>query len=97
MFVFGRGMLLLTRVRQGRRSVTMVTAMTQYSSNIGYRAIAQAVNDNVLIMPMIETREGVENVEWVELVSSLLLSRSRRFRLTRRDFLVLFSPVPSLP
>lgn len=41
----------------------MVTAMTQYSSNIGYRAIAQAVNDNVLIMPMIETREGVENVE----------------------------------
>ncbi|GFZ42999.1 hypothetical protein JCM24511_00717 [Saitozyma sp. JCM 24511] len=47
----------------GRRSVTMVTAMTQYSSNIGYRAIAQAVNDNVLIMPMIETREGVENVE----------------------------------
>jgi 2-keto-3-deoxy-L-rhamnonate aldolase RhmA len=51
----------------------MVTAMTQYSSNIGYRAIAQAVNDNVLIMPMIETREGVENVEWVGVAVSAIL------------------------
>ncbi|WVQ83442.1 hypothetical protein IAT38_005583 [Cryptococcus sp. DSM 104549] len=47
----------------GKRSVTMVTAMTQYSSGIGYRAIGQVVNENVMIMPMIETEEGVANVE----------------------------------
>jgi hypothetical protein len=41
----------------------MVTAMTQYTTTLGYAAIAEVVNDAVLIMPMIETIEGVENVE----------------------------------
>ncbi|KAL0783225.1 hypothetical protein CaCOL14_001131 [Colletotrichum acutatum] len=47
----------------GHRSVTMVTAMTQYTTTLSYAAIAEVVNDEVLIMPMIETKEGVENVE----------------------------------
>ncbi|GKT41272.1 uncharacterized protein ColSpa_01453 [Colletotrichum spaethianum] len=37
--------------------------MTQYTSQLSYAAIAEVVNDEVLIMPMIETKEGVENVE----------------------------------
>ncbi|CAI0648075.1 unnamed protein product [Colletotrichum noveboracense] len=49
----------------GHRSVTMVTAMTQYTTQLSYAAIAEVVNDEVLIMPMIETKEGVENVEYV--------------------------------
>lgn len=48
---------------QGHRSVTMVTAMTQYTTNLSYAAISEVVNDAVLIMPMIETQEGVDNVE----------------------------------
>ncbi|KAI4594923.1 hypothetical protein KJ359_007446 [Pestalotiopsis sp. 9143b] len=48
---------------QGHRSVTMVTAMTQYTTNLSYAAIGQVVNDEVMIMPMIETQEGIENVE----------------------------------
>ncbi|KAF8852050.1 HpcH/HpaI aldolase [Acephala macrosclerotiorum] len=48
----------------GHRSVTMVTAMTQYTTALSYAAIAEVVNDEV-IMPMIETREGVESVEYV--------------------------------
>lgn len=47
---------------KGHRSVTMVTAMTQYTTELSYAAIA-VVNDEVMIMPMIETKEGVENVE----------------------------------
>lgn len=43
----------------------MVTAMTQYTTQLSYAAIAEVVNDEVLIMPMIETKEGVENVEYV--------------------------------
>ncbi|GKT84193.1 4-hydroxy-2-oxovalerate aldolase [Colletotrichum tofieldiae] len=37
--------------------------MTQYTTQLSYAAIAEVVNDEVLIMPMIETKEGVENVE----------------------------------
>ena len=48
---------------QGHRSVTMVTAMTQYTTTLSYAAIAEVVNDEVMIMPMIETCEGVDNVE----------------------------------
>lgn len=55
-------MQILT-IRQGHRSVTMVTAMTQYTAQLSYAAIAEVVNEEVLIMPMIETKEGVENVE----------------------------------
>lgn len=44
----------------------MVTAMTQYTTTLSYAAIAEVVNDAVLIMPMIETKEGVENVEYGE-------------------------------
>jgi hypothetical protein len=43
----------------------MVTAMTQYSTNLSYGDIAVVVNDNVMIMPMIETDEGLANVEYV--------------------------------
>ncbi|KAK1983063.1 Pyruvate/Phosphoenolpyruvate kinase-like domain-containing protein [Colletotrichum cereale] len=46
----------------GHRSVTMVTAMTQYTTQLSYATIAEVVNNEVLIMPMIETKEGVENV-----------------------------------
>lgn len=42
----------------------MVTAMTQYTTTLSYAAISEVVNDAVLIMPMIETKEGVENVEY---------------------------------
>jgi len=45
----------------------MATAMTQYTTELSYAAIAEVVNDEVLIMPMIETKEGVENVEYVPL------------------------------
>lgn len=47
----------------GHRSLTMVTAMTQYTVGLPYAAIGHVVNDNVLIMPMIETEEGLANVE----------------------------------
>lgn len=43
----------------------MVSAMTQYETRLSYAAIAEVVNDAVLIMPMIETVEGVENVEQI--------------------------------
>ncbi|KAK2015106.1 HpcH/HpaI aldolase [Colletotrichum eremochloae] len=52
----------------GHRSVTMVTAMTQYTTELSYAALAEAVNNEVLIMPMIETKEGVENVEAIAAV-----------------------------
>jgi hypothetical protein len=42
----------------------MVTAMTQYETRISYAAVAEVVNEEVMIMPMIETIEGVENVEY---------------------------------
>lgn len=50
---------------QGHRSVTMVTAMTQYETRLSYSAISAVVNDAVMIMPMIETIEGVQNVEQI--------------------------------
>ncbi|KAK0374062.1 HpcH/HpaI aldolase [Colletotrichum limetticola] len=55
----------------GHRSVTMVTAMTQYTTTLSYAAIAEVVNDDVLIMPMIETRESVENVEAIAAVPGI--------------------------
>lgn len=40
------------------------TAMQQYSATgMPFPAVCQVTNDNTLIMPMIETPEGVENVE----------------------------------
>lgn len=45
--------------------MTMVTAMTQYTTTLSYAAIGEVVNNEVIIMPMIETRDGVENVEYV--------------------------------
>ncbi|KAK1993602.1 HpcH/HpaI aldolase [Colletotrichum falcatum] len=55
----------------GHRSLTMVTAMTQYATEVPYAAIAEVVNDEVLIMPMIETKEGVENVEEIAAVPGI--------------------------
>lgn len=40
--------------------MTMVTAMTQYETRLSFSTV---VNDAVMIMPMIETKEGVEIVE----------------------------------
>ncbi|KAK9780279.1 hypothetical protein SCAR479_02916 [Seiridium cardinale] len=55
----------------GHRSVTMVTAMTQYTTTLSYAAIGEVVNQEVMIMPMIETQEGVENVENIAAVPGL--------------------------
>ncbi|WWD22198.1 hypothetical protein CI109_106689 [Kwoniella shandongensis] len=55
----------------GHRSVTMVTAMTQYSTQLSYATVAEVVNDNVLIMPMIETQEGLANVEAIAAVPGI--------------------------
>ncbi|KAK6063136.1 4-hydroxy-2-oxovalerate aldolase (HpcH/HpaI aldolase) [Seiridium cupressi] len=55
----------------GHRSVTMVTAMTQYTTTLSYAAIGEVVNQEVMIMPMIETQEGVENVEKIAAVPGL--------------------------
>ncbi|KAF7537021.1 hypothetical protein G7054_g4034 [Neopestalotiopsis clavispora] len=55
----------------GHRSVTMVTAMTQYTTNLSYAAIGEVVNDEVMIMPMIETTEGIENVEAIAAVPGI--------------------------
>jgi 2-keto-3-deoxy-L-rhamnonate aldolase RhmA len=53
----------LTDIMQGYCLVTMVTAMTQYATTLSYAAIPDVVNEEVMIMPTIETKEGVENVE----------------------------------
>lgn len=53
----------LANFLKGHRSVTMFTAVTQYQTSVGFGAITQVVNDSILIMPMIETAEGVANVE----------------------------------
>lgn len=49
----------------------MVTAMTQYETRLSYSTISEVVNDAVMIMPMIETREGVENVEDIAAVPGI--------------------------
>jgi 4-hydroxy-2-oxoheptanedioate aldolase len=41
----------------------MVTSMTQYTTQLSYAAIAEVVNEEVMIIPMIETKGGVENIE----------------------------------
>ncbi|KXJ88956.1 HpcH/HpaI aldolase [Microdochium bolleyi] len=52
----------------GRRSLTMVQAMMQYASHIPYQVVSDVVNDAVQILPMIETREGLANVEAIAAV-----------------------------
>ena len=47
----------------GHRSLTMVTALTQYAVGLNYAAVGQIVNQSALIMPMIETQEGLKNAE----------------------------------
>ncbi|RBA21176.1 HpcH/HpaI aldolase [Fusarium proliferatum] len=47
----------------GRRSLTMAQPITQYTTHIPQQVVAQVINDNVMIMPMIETTEGVSNAE----------------------------------
>lgn len=49
----------------------MVSAMTQYETRLSYSTISKVVNEAVLIMPMIETIEGVENVERIAAVPGL--------------------------
>ncbi|KAF2171781.1 hypothetical protein M409DRAFT_50425 [Zasmidium cellare ATCC 36951] len=55
----------------GHRSVTMVSAMTQYETRLSYSTISTVVNDAVMIMPMIETTTGVENVEQIAAVPGI--------------------------
>ncbi|KAF4437199.1 aldolase [Fusarium acutatum] len=47
----------------GRRSLTMAQPITQYTTHIPHQLVAQVINDNVMIMPMIETAEGVSNAD----------------------------------
>ena len=49
----------------------MVSAMTQYETRLSYSTISTVVNDAVMIMPMIETIEGVENVEQIAAVPGI--------------------------
>jgi len=56
----------------GHRSLTMVTAMTQYAAmGLSYRAVGEVVNENIMIMPMIETVDGVKNVEEIAAVPGI--------------------------
>jgi hypothetical protein len=41
----------------------MVQPIMQYASHIPLDIVAEVVNDAVLILPMIETLEGLANVE----------------------------------
>lgn len=50
--------------------MTMLTPLTQYSTGIHFKAVSEVSNDAILIMPMIETRQGVENVEYVQVSPS---------------------------
>ncbi|KAF4345837.1 aldolase [Fusarium beomiforme] len=52
----------------GRRSLTMAQPITQYATHIPPHIVAQVVNDSVMILPMIETREGVSNAEYIAAV-----------------------------
>ncbi|KAF9769457.1 hypothetical protein IL306_013121 [Fusarium sp. DS 682] len=47
----------------GRRSLTMAQPITQYTTHIPHQIVAEVVNDSVMILPMIETKEGVSNAE----------------------------------
>ncbi|KAK7442306.1 HpcH/HpaI aldolase [Colletotrichum acutatum] len=50
-------------VEQANMCVSASKFPPLYTTTLSYAAIAEVVNDEVLIMPMIETKEGVENVE----------------------------------
>ncbi|KAM0304641.1 hypothetical protein ACHAPM_002745 [Fusarium culmorum] len=52
----------------GRRSLTMAQPITQYATDIPPHLVAEVVNDNVLILPVIETKEGVSNAESIAAV-----------------------------
>ncbi|RGP60408.1 aldolase [Fusarium longipes] len=55
----------------GRRSLTMAQPITQYATNIPPHLVAEVVNENVLILPMIETKEGVSNAESIAAVAGV--------------------------
>ncbi|KAF8917009.1 Phosphoenolpyruvate/pyruvate domain-containing protein [Mucidula mucida] len=55
----------------GTRSMTMLNAITQYSTGIHFKAISKVSNDTTIIMPMIETKEGLENVEAIAAVEGI--------------------------
>lgn len=46
--------------------MTMLTPLTQYSTGIHFKAVSEVSNDAILIMPMIETKQGLDNVECVQ-------------------------------
>ncbi|KAJ6606037.1 Phosphoenolpyruvate/pyruvate domain-containing protein [Mycena vulgaris] len=55
----------------GKRSITMFNAITQYTTGLHFEAMAKVSNDTTLIMPMIETREGLDNVKEIAAVDGI--------------------------
>ncbi|KAJ7119116.1 Phosphoenolpyruvate/pyruvate domain-containing protein [Mycena epipterygia] len=55
----------------GKRSITMFNAITQYTTGLHFEAMAKVSNDTTLIMPMIETREGLQNVKEIAAVEGI--------------------------
>ena len=49
----------------------MVTPQTQYEVGLNYAALAPVVNDEIMIMPMIETQEGLDNIEEIAKVDGI--------------------------
>ncbi|KAJ4998309.1 4-hydroxy-2-oxovalerate aldolase [Colletotrichum sp. SAR 10_66] len=58
-------------VEQAKMCVDASKFPPLYTTQLSYAAIAEVVNDEVLIMPMIETKEGVENVEAIAAVPGI--------------------------
>lgn len=55
----------------GRRRPCSSPAITQYATGIHFRAVAKVSNETTLIMPMIETRRGLSNVEAIAAVPGI--------------------------
>ncbi|KAJ6630338.1 Phosphoenolpyruvate/pyruvate domain-containing protein [Mycena sp. CBHHK59/15] len=55
----------------GKRSITMFNAITQYTTDLHYDAMAKVSNDTTLIVPMIETREALSNVKCIAAVNGI--------------------------
>ncbi|KAI8283788.1 hypothetical protein K4K59_007627 [Colletotrichum sp. SAR11_240] len=71
-------------VEQAKMCVDASKFPPLYTTQLSYAAIAEVVNDEVLIMPMIETKEGVENVEYVCLLFQSKLSTKSVLTLSPR-------------
>ncbi|WRT65319.1 uncharacterized protein IL334_002262 [Kwoniella shivajii] len=47
----------------GKRSITMVTPQTQYTTGINPRVLANVANEEIMVIPMIETVQGIDNIK----------------------------------